>query len=57
VFYTSHAESVRGHIKITRNEYKITNWIPFFSKPETNTFYSIDDYKSNSRLNENLNVA
>ena len=44
VLYASEDDSVRAHIKITKNEYKITNWIPFFSKPKVDTFYSIDKY-------------
>ena len=44
-------------MQVSRNEYTITDWIPFYSAPETKTFYSIDKYKTSLRPTDESNIA
>ena len=47
--HTSDIGLVQANIFISKNEYKTTDWMPFFTDSRVKTFYSIDKYETSIR--------
>jgi len=44
-------------VKVTRNDYKINDWLSFLSKPIQGTFYSIDKSEFSNRVRTDRELA